>query len=994
MILSAFVLTMSLSAQSVIVNTSNYKQTIDMIGGDMERSSKAIQNAQNKDEIIQWSFGDINFNVCRVQYDKNQEMVEGTKNWAFYDKQVATMQAIKSVNPNIKFFATMRSDYDGYGDDNNLPDWIVNYNTKVMQTDKYGIFLADYCEYMSKQGVPISILSTSKEWMWHVRPDKVPDILSKMYSELDARGIERPLISDQGFWSISQGITYLNYVNSLGTKDLYHSFCSHNYANESNDKWVEIIEMSQALGKPMYDDETSTGSGSPTYGVERDMYKQIGEYIKKANRYAAGLSGEIYFEIWSRGIDQETRSIYFPANGTGTRLRGYYMMKHFSNNILDSRYVTSTVAGMSNVYTITFRKDDQVVLWVINKSETAVPRFFVGVDAFEIDGPVNVHYWTDDTPIEGSTNTLYAIGNKFETGISGEGMSCFIFNVKDEPDNLALSGTASQSSTDGEGIAAKAIDGNGDGAYENGSVSLTTSEENPWWQVDLGANDTIGTIAIFNRTDDCCKANLSNFTVSVINSENVVTFTETFTTAPDSSIMVDAGNVIGQRVKIQINGTAPLALAEVQVFEGNKSEKLDQTITFPALGTVAYTSEPLAPGATVNSGLNLSYSSSNTDVATIVDGKIQLKAVGTTTITASISGSAIYNAAADVSQTLTVVKAYQTITFDALPVKQVGDASFLPGATASSGLDIVYSSSNEAVARIEDSRIVIIGEGVSTISATQAGNDLYHEAVLYRELTVEKSEGGTGNSSVVTLSPIHDAYVRGGSYAGNNYGSETELLIKETSNLDFKRMSYLQFDVYDVDQLEKATLRLYAKSAKTSQIVVSGTTDDWTEGTITYSNAPKAGSAIGSQAVNTADKYYEWDVTAYVSAQMSGDDLASFIITDIATDKNNIGFYSKEAGSNMPELVITRVNVANQQITANHLFKCYPNPANDFVILSAEHGMDDVQISTLSGQFVFQKNAFGQKQYTVNLDGFPKGVYLCRIKDQKGNETVYNILVK
>ena len=115
-LLCVLILTITVNAQSITVNSTNYKQTIDMIGGDMERSSFAIQKAQNKDEIINWGFKDVNFNYCRVQFDKHQELIEGTKNWAFYTKQIATMKQIKAINPNIKFFATMRTDYDGYGD--------------------------------------------------------------------------------------------------------------------------------------------------------------------------------------------------------------------------------------------------------------------------------------------------------------------------------------------------------------------------------------------------------------------------------------------------------------------------------------------------------------------------------------------------------------------------------------------------------------------------------------------------------------------------------------------------------------------------------------------------------------------------------------------------------------------------------------------------------------------------------------------------------------
>ncbi|WP_282124540.1 carbohydrate-binding protein [Algibacter mikhailovii] len=419
------------NGQSITVNSTNYKQTIDMIGGDMERSSKAIQNAQNKEEIIQWGFGDIDFNVCRVQYDKNQELVEGTKNWAFYEKQVATMKAIKAINPDIKFFGTMRSDYDGFGDDNNMPDWIHTYNTKATDVVKYGKFLADYCVYMSEKGVPISMLSTAKEWMWHVRASEVDDIIYTLNNELDKRGVAKPIIIDQGFWSISAGLTYLKDVAAIGTKNLYQGFCSHNYANEDPEKWVEIIEKSVALEKPMYDDETSTGSGSPTYGEERAMFKQIDEYIKKAERYAAGLSGEIYFEIWSRGIDKETRSIYYPASGKGKRLRGYYMMKQFSNNILNHTYLTSSTQATSKVYTITFRKNDKVVLWVINggSSEYSLP---ISMDNSSITGLVNAHYWTNNTPIEGAETIYTASGNTFIPKVEAESMNCYIFNVTEE----------------------------------------------------------------------------------------------------------------------------------------------------------------------------------------------------------------------------------------------------------------------------------------------------------------------------------------------------------------------------------------------------------------------------------------------------------------------------------------------------------------------------------------------------------------------------------
>lgn len=419
-------------AQTITINSTNYKQTIDMMGGDMERSSAAVQSSKNTQEIIDWGFKDIGFNYCRIQYDKNQEMVEGTKNWGFYSKQLITMKQIKAVNPNIRFFATMRTDYDGFGNENNMPDWIVNYTTKKIEIDKYANFLVDFLEYMHNQGVTIHTLSITKEWTSFVYASRAKNIIPKLHAECDARGIPRATISDQGFWSMKQGMNYMNDVATLGTADLYDSFCTHDYDSGDTTTWPTVINKATSLGKKMYHDEMSTGAGAATSGVEPAMSKPIGVYIERVKAYDAGLSGEIFFEIWSRGVNRETRAIYSPWQGTGTRLRGYYLMKQFANNILDSKYITTTTAGTSNVFTMAFRKDNKMVLWVINKStNTYAPT--ITLDASLIQGNIQCAYWTNSTNAEGATSTYIASGNTFRPSIEGESMNCYVFDVYENP---------------------------------------------------------------------------------------------------------------------------------------------------------------------------------------------------------------------------------------------------------------------------------------------------------------------------------------------------------------------------------------------------------------------------------------------------------------------------------------------------------------------------------------------------------------------------------
>lgn len=68
--------------------------------------------------------------------------------------------------------------------------------------------------------------------------------------------------------------------------------------------------------------------------------------------------------------------------------------------------------------------------------------------------------------------------------------------------NAALQGAATQSSTDYDGPAGKAADGNTSGEYhEAKSTTHTKQEDDPWWEVDLKAPAPISEVVVWNRTD-------------------------------------------------------------------------------------------------------------------------------------------------------------------------------------------------------------------------------------------------------------------------------------------------------------------------------------------------------------------------------------------------------------------------------------------------------------------------------------------------------------
>jgi mono/diheme cytochrome c family protein len=174
-------------------------------------------------------------------------------------------------------------------------------------------------------------------------------------------------------------------------------------------------------------------------------------------------------------------------------------------------------------------------------------------------------------------------------------------------DNVARGRTASQSSQFETGAAARAVDGNTDGAWAGNSVSHTQPEANPWWEVDLGRAHDLHALRLWNRTD-CCADRLTNFhvfasdtpmagrTLAVLLADATVWRRSITTTAP-RALRLDALGARGRYVRVQLAGTNALQLAEVEV-HGRPAAVAPPPVTLPTLQPV--TVAPVAVGGTVS----------------------------------------------------------------------------------------------------------------------------------------------------------------------------------------------------------------------------------------------------------------------------------------------------------------------------------------------------------------------------------------------------------
>jgi putative heme-binding domain-containing protein len=133
--------------------------------------------------------------------------------------------------------------------------------------------------------------------------------------------------------------------------------------------------------------------------------------------------------------------------------------------------------------------------------------------------------------------------------------------------NVARQGKATQSSTAHGGDASRAIDGNRSGSYGDGGQTHTAEKTtDPWWEVDLGGEFPISTIAIYNRTDGDLGQRLKGFTLKVLDRSRTVVFEKKNQQAPAKSVSFDVGVASPERV---VRWAAMKALLAVRGQEAN-----------------------------------------------------------------------------------------------------------------------------------------------------------------------------------------------------------------------------------------------------------------------------------------------------------------------------------------------------------------------------------------------------------------------------------------
>jgi hypothetical protein len=227
-------------------------------------------------------------------------------------------------------------------------------------------------------------------------------------------------------------------------------------------------------------------------------------------------------------------------------------------------------------------------------------------------------------------------------------------------------------------------------------------------------------------------------------------------TSSNTAVATVSGNVI-TIVGVGSSTITATQAATTNYTSATTTGTLTVTKATPVLGNFLFTDKTIGsaafqidPPSSTSNGL-ITYTSSNTAVATISGTTMTIIGVGSSTITATQATTTTY-LSGTITATFQVTNITTVLTNFFVPTKKLGNAAFQITDPSSNSIGaFTYTSSNTAVATISGNMVTIVGVGTSTITANQAAVTNYTSGTTTTVFTVNPFQDTTVLSNFLSL---------------------------------------------------------------------------------------------------------------------------------------------------------------------------------------------------------------------------------------------------
>jgi hypothetical protein len=292
-----------------------------------------------------------------------------------------------------------------------------------------------------------------------------------------------------------------------------------------------------------------------------------------------------------------------------------------------------------------------------------------------------------------------------------------------------------------------AYDGSNTPPTNAGSYQVTAMISDPNY-----SGQTFGTLYVARANQTINFGSLSNKTVG--DAPFALSATATSGLPVSFNIVSGPASITGNILTINGPGTVVVRASQTGDANNNPAASTDRSFDISkiqatiGLANLNQTYDGKAKNAVVTTDppnlniLTVSYSQNGVVVAAPTNA-------GSYDVTASLSNDSYQ--ASDAGGTLVITKAIQSISFDDLPNRTLGDSDFAVGASASSGLAVSLAASGNCT--IATNTIHLTGAGTCTVTASQDGDINYLAAG-----SVSKSFSIAKTTATITLGNLIHTY--------------------------------------------------------------------------------------------------------------------------------------------------------------------------------------------------------------------------------------------
>ncbi len=186
---------------------------------------------------------------------------------------------------------------------------------------------------------------------------------------------------------------------------------------------------------------------------------------------------------------------------------------------------------------------------------------------------------------------------------------------------------------------------------------------------------------------------------------------------------------------------------------------------------------------------------------------------------------------------------------------------------------VVYVASSAQAAISDAPEYVILGAGLVAAAQALCGPTGYGPLGSPRNASMDvdyvRVYPYAASITTTMLSPAANAYVRDGSYAGQNFGGSSTLAVQGGTSGN-NQISFLKFDLTGLTgTVQQATLYLTpvtVSQTNTNNAVSYVANNSWAENTVTWNNQPGPSTAVSNGRVYSASTLTNFDVTAYAKS--------------------------------------------------------------------------------------------------------------------------------